>query len=230
MEGGLAPNAKVMSWRGTKGGIAAAKQGHEVVMSPNTFLYFDYAQGMVDLEPAYGRTRFLPIEKVYSYNPISEEFTEDEGKLIKGVQANVWTELLHNRESVEYMIFPRITAVAEVAWTNQNLRQWEDFSRRIEYQFDHYKFKDITFAESIYHTYVKTSSLNKNSSTALITLSTPSYNTEIRYTLDGTAPKSSSLLYDKPFTVKYPLNLNTATFRNGKRIGKTNSKSIAIFK
>ncbi|MEQ7799689.1 family 20 glycosylhydrolase [Pedobacter sp. ASV1-7] len=230
LEGGLAPNAKVMSWRGTKGGIAAAKQGHEVVMSPNTFLYLDYAQGAADLEPAYGRTRFLPIEKVYSYNPVSEEFTEPEGKLIKGVQANVWTELLHNRESVEYMIFPRITAVAEVAWTNQNLRQWDDFSRRIEYQFDYYKSKDITFAESIYYTYVKTSSINKNSSTALITLSTPSYNTEIRYTLDGTAPKNSSLLYDKPFTVKYPINLNTATFRNGKRIGKTNNKSIAIFK
>lgn len=230
LEGGLAPNAMVMSWRGTKGGVEAIKQGHKVIMSPNTFFYFDYYQGLPDLEPPYGRTRVLPIEKVYSYTPSVDGLTPAEAKLIEGVQANVWTELLHTRESVEYMIFPRITAVAEVGWTQPSLKKWEDFARRTENEFNYYQTKGITYSESIYHVELKTSDINKSESSALLTLQTPSYTTHIRYTLDGSEPVSTSPVYEKPFRVKYPVNLNMATFKDGKKVGKTITKSIAVFK
>lgn len=130
LEGGLAPNAAVMSWRGMEGGIAAAKSGHPVVMTPTSHCYFDYYQGKPELEPlAFGG--LLPIQKVYSFNPVPDELTDEEAQYIHGVQANLWTEYVPTTQHADYMTFPRLSALAEVAWTPQNERDFNDFAGRL---------------------------------------------------------------------------------------------------
>jgi hexosaminidase len=131
LEGGLAPEATVMSWRGTAGGIAAAKQKHDVIMAPNKYVYLDYYQCDPQGEPlAIGG--YLPLEKVYSYNPMAEELTPDEQNHILGVQGNVWTEYISTPEYLEYMAFPRGFAIAEIGWTPERLRDFEEFLSRLE--------------------------------------------------------------------------------------------------
>ena len=122
LEGGLAPRATVMSWRGKLGGIKAAQSGHDVVMAPNSHTYFDHYQADPNNEPlAIGG--FLPLEKVYSYNPIPDVLTEEQKAHVLGVQAQVWTEYILNPESVEYMAFPRVCALSEVAWTEPSRKE-----------------------------------------------------------------------------------------------------------
>lgn len=130
LEGGLPEEAAVMSWRGTEGGIAAAKSGHKVVMTPTEYCYLDYYQSENTTEPlAIGG--YLPVEKVYSFNPVPAELNEEESKLIIGVQGNVWTEYMDSPEKVQYMIFPRIFAMAEMQWTPQDKRDYSDFAVRM---------------------------------------------------------------------------------------------------
>jgi len=137
LEGGLAPNATVMSWRGTEGGIAAAKQGHDVVMTPGETCYFDHYQSKDKNEPlAIGG--YLPLENVYNYEPIPEDLTADEAKHILGAQANVWTEYMPTSKQVEYMILPRMAALAEVDWTSKEKKDWRSFQTKIQTHFDFY--------------------------------------------------------------------------------------------
>ena len=131
LEGGLAPEATVMSWRGTTGGIEAARQKHDVIMTPSTYVYLDYYQCEPQGEPlAIGG--YLPLEKVYSYNPMPEELTPEEQKYILGVQGNLWSEYLNTPDYMEYMAYPRMFAVAETGWTPNRLKDFEDFLARIE--------------------------------------------------------------------------------------------------
>lgn len=226
LEGGLASDAMVMSWRGVKGGVEAAKQRHDVVMTPNIYMYLDYYQGERHLEP-YSNVRILPVQKVYSFNPELDELSIEEKKHIKGVQANVWTEYMNTSDIVEYMVFPRIAAVAEVGWTSQSLKNWEDFSRRLEYEFDGYEKLGINYAKSVYNVWCE-AKMDSISATAKISLKTYGYKTEIRYTLDGTEPTVSSKKYIEPFDIKLPQNIKAAAFKNGKRIGKVNMRTFAI--
>ncbi|MGL4909266.1 MAG: glycoside hydrolase family 20 protein [Bacteroidales bacterium] len=129
MEGGLAPSATVMAWRGEEAGIKAARLGHQVIMTPGTHCYFDFAQDDPTFEPeCIGG--YLPLQKVYNYNPTSDSLTAKQKKLIVGVQANLWTEYIGTPQYAEYMIYPRALALAEVAWTAQNQKSWSDFHRR----------------------------------------------------------------------------------------------------
>lgn len=131
LEGGLAENATVMSWRGTSGGIQAARQGHDVVMSPTSHLYLDYYQSRDPNEPlAIGG--YVPIEKVYSFNPVPEELNEAEAKHILGLQGNLWAEYIKTFDHMEYMAFPRGCAVAEIGWTPQADRNFDDFTQRMQ--------------------------------------------------------------------------------------------------
>lgn len=134
LEGGLAPNATVMSWRGEDGGIAAAKAGHDVVMTPGFALYFDHYQGNPETEPVAigGNT---PLKKVYDYDPAPESLTEEERGFILGAQANVWTEYIKTPQHVEYMTYPRALALAEVVWSTRYSRNWENFVERLPAQF-----------------------------------------------------------------------------------------------
>ncbi len=130
LEGGLSPNAMVMSWRGVKGGVEAAKQNHDVVMSPNSFFYLDYYQGDSKTEPlAIGGN--LPLSKCYSFEPYLPELTEQEAKHVMGVQANIWTEYIGDIKYVEYMTFPRALALAEVAWAPRKEKNYEEFKNRV---------------------------------------------------------------------------------------------------
>jgi len=131
LEGGLAPEATVMSWRGTKGGIAAAQLKHDVIMTPSSHVYLDYYQSDPAGQPlAIGG--YLPLEKVYSYNPMPQELLPEEQKYILGVQGNVWTEYIPTSEHMEYMAFPRAFAIAETGWTPDRLKDFEDFLARLE--------------------------------------------------------------------------------------------------
>ncbi|MHB8631532.1 MAG: beta-N-acetylhexosaminidase [Candidatus Limnocylindria bacterium] len=130
LEGGLAPNATVMSWRGTKGGIAAAKQGHDVVMAPQEDLYFDHYQGDPEHEPlAIGG--MTPIEDTYRYEPVPTELSAAEAAHVLGPEACLWTEYLPTIDQVEYMAYPRALALAEIAWSAREARDWESFQRRL---------------------------------------------------------------------------------------------------
>lgn len=145
LEGGLAPNATVMSWRGEKGGIVAAKQKHKVIMTPTTYVYFDYGQNKPDDSLVIGG--YLPLEKVYSYNPVPAELTAEEQKYILGAQANVWTEYISNPAKVEYMIFPRMTALSEVLWSPQDKRNFTDFQKRLTSQYKRYDLWQVTYSK-----------------------------------------------------------------------------------
>ncbi len=144
LEGGLAPQATVMSWRGEDGGIAAAKMHHDVIMTPTSFCYFDYYQADSAMQPlAIGG--FLPMKKVYSYDPVPKELAPDEQKYILGAQGNVWTEYLLNSKYVEYMAFPRACALAEVVWTQKENKDWQDFLSRMQGIYKHLEAMNVNF-------------------------------------------------------------------------------------
>ena len=144
LEGGLAPGAAVMSWRGEAGGIAAAKAGHDVVMAPTGFTYLDYLQGDAKTEPL-GIGGFLPLSKVYSYEPIPTVLSEAQAKHILGGQGQLWSEYLPDPKSVEYMMFPRLTALAEVLWSSKEKRNYPDFLQRLPSMLTRLKIMDVTF-------------------------------------------------------------------------------------
>lgn len=137
LEGGLAPNATVMSWRGEKGGIAAAQQHHDVIMTPTTYCYFDYSQTKDDDSLTIGG--FLPLDKVYNYEPLSKELNDSEAKYILGGQANVWTEYMANPQKVEYMIFPRMSALSEVLWSPKASRDLDRFRSELPDLYKRYE-------------------------------------------------------------------------------------------
>lgn len=137
LEGGLAPKAIVMSWRGETGGIEAAKQQHQVIMTPGNPVYFDHSQS--ENEDSITIGGYNPIEKVYAYEPVSKELTAEEGKYILGAQANLWTEYIENNRKVEYMVFPRMAALSEVVWSSKENRNWESFEKRLRMQFKRYE-------------------------------------------------------------------------------------------
>jgi len=146
LEGGLAPNATVMSWRGIEGGIAAAQQGHDVVMTPTSHVYLDYYQADPATEPlAIGG--FTTLEKTYSYEPTPDTLTAEQAKHILGAQGNVWTEYIHTGDKVEYMAWPRSTALAEVVWSPKEKRDWFNFWGRLQSHFKRLEYMGVNAAE-----------------------------------------------------------------------------------
>jgi hexosaminidase len=144
LEGGLAPNATVMSWRGMEGGIDAARQGHDVIMTPVSHVYFDYYQAEPDGEPL-AICCFTPLEKVYGFEPVPGELAADEAPHVLGAQGNVWTEYMTTPEHVEYMALPRMLALSEVVWSPRDLRDWESFRVRLEAQLPRLDALDVNY-------------------------------------------------------------------------------------
>ncbi|HNA95925.1 MAG TPA: beta-N-acetylhexosaminidase, partial [Chitinophagaceae bacterium] len=165
LQGGLAPNAAVMSWRGMSGGIEAAKSGHEVVMSPTDFVYIDYMQGDASIEPPVYST--LRLKKTYSFEPLPEGVNE---KLIRGGQANLWTEQVYNMRHAQYMTWPRALAVAEVLWSPKEKRNWNGFVPRVEKQFERMDAAQVKYAPSLYDPIITVS--KKDSATIIVTMDT----------------------------------------------------------
>ncbi len=147
LEGGLAPNATVMSWRGEKGGIEAAKQKHDVIMTPNSYCYFDYSQSKSEDSVVIGG--FVPLQKVYSYDPLPSELKADETKYIWGAQANLWTEYMNNTKKVEYMLFPRLSALSEVLWSPKSARDWQGFLNRQKVQTQRYNLWKVNYSKAL---------------------------------------------------------------------------------
>ncbi|WP_430812261.1 MULTISPECIES: family 20 glycosylhydrolase [unclassified Carboxylicivirga] len=194
LEGGLAPNATVMSWRGIEGGIEAARQKHKVIMTPNTYCYLDHYQNDSDEEPlAIGG--FLPLSKVYSYNPIPPDLTESEAKFIIGVQGNLWTEYMPSGDHVEYMAYPRACALAEVGWLQKSQRNFDDFARRLN---THCKRLDILGVNYFNKVLMPTASSQKVEfiTSDTLDLINNAIGGKIYYTLDGSTPNQSSNLYE----------------------------------
>ncbi|MDB5121247.1 MAG: beta-N-acetylhexosaminidase [Sphingobacteriales bacterium] len=148
LEGGLAPNALVMSWRGEQGGIDAAKQKHYVMMTPGSHVYFDYSQSSRDDSLTIGG--LTTVQKVYSYEPIQAQIQPNEEKYILGAQANVWTEYIPNEKKLEYMIFPRMSALSEVLWSPKNKRNWNDFETRLQKQFKRYDLWNVNYSKAYF--------------------------------------------------------------------------------
>jgi hexosaminidase len=148
LEGGLAPNAVVMSWRGEKGGIEAAKQKHKVIMTPTTYVYLDYSQSKPEDSLTIGG--YLPLQNVYNYEPIPAELQNEDSSFIQGAQANVWTEYMTNQQKVEYMIFPRVSALSEVLWSSKANRSWDSFTKRLPTQFKRYELWKADYSRQFF--------------------------------------------------------------------------------
>lgn len=155
LEGGLAPNAVVMSWRGTNGGIEAAKKGHKVIMTPNKYFYFDYYQSEDRANEPLSIGGFVPVEKVYSFEPIPAELNETEAKYVIGAQANLWTEYIATEQHAEYMLLPRLAALSEVQWTKPEQKNYADFLLRLPNLTKIYDKRAYNFAKHVLNDSIK---------------------------------------------------------------------------
>lgn len=222
LEGGLAPNATVMSWRGTEGAITAAKKQHNVIMTPTSHCYFDYYQSDHADEPlAIGG--FIPLEKVYHFNPIPEELSEEESKYILGAQGNLWTEYITNEKQVEYMVFPRILAMSEVLWTPSENKNYPNFIASVEHFHERFDALDINYANHLYE--VKGKALANG-----YELKSILENKTIRYTTDGTEPDITSEIYSSVIPIKNHFVLKAAIFNDDKKLGATFIQPIIFHK
>ncbi|MCV6628492.1 MAG: beta-N-acetylhexosaminidase [Flavobacteriaceae bacterium] len=216
LEGGLAPNATVMSWRGVKGAIATAQQGNPVILTPNSHCYFDYYQAEGDQPLAIGG--YLPLEKVYSFNPQLEALTAEERKHIMGIQGNVWTEYMPTSQQVEYMAFPRIMALSELAWTSQKDHYGAFASRAMHYS-KRLKTLNVNVAPHYFNLQPK---YQMNHGKLHVTFDPTKYNLPIHYHTGGNA---FSLQQSKAYTQAIPIDKTTSLFASicttdGKPIGK----------
>ena len=186
LEGGLAPGATVMSWRGEKGGIDAAKSGHDAIMTPNSYLYFDYYQSKNTADEPMAIGGYLPLERVYAYEPVPNGTDEATARRFIGVQANIWTEYIPTFRGVEYMALPRAAALAEIQWRPRGVRNYQEFLSRLPDLFSLYKEQGYNFAKHYYD--IRANYTLVPGSGVKVTLSTVN-NAAIRYTLDGSSPR-----------------------------------------
>jgi hexosaminidase len=203
LEGGLAPDAVVMSWRGESGGIEAARQGHRVIMSPTDYCYFDYNQGDPSREPA-NIGGFVTLAKVYGYEPIPKEMPDDRRQYLLGAQANVWTEYISTPDYLEYMLFPRLLAFSEAVWSPAVGRDYESFRHRLPYQLDRleqqrvgYRIPEPDGLKDLYTT---------TDDHAIVELHSVVPASLIYYTLDGSEPNETSPRYQGPLQIVLQTN------------------------
>ena len=211
LEGGLAPNATVMSWRGEKGGIEAAHQKHKVIMTPHTYLYFDYYQSYDRKSEPLAIGGKLPLERVYSYNPLPKELSAEEQKYIIGVQANLWTEYISTFKYAEYMLLPRLAALSEIQWSSADKRNYECFLSRLPRLVELYDLKQYNYAT---HAFNITSNLVQDTNEGVVKVALKTIdNCPIHYTLDGTEPTASSPLYEDTLKIKEACTINAVGIR-----------------
>ena len=226
LEGGLAHNATVMSWRGEKGGIKSAKAKHDVIMTPNFANYLDLKQGQSDFEPNLGYSEAL-LSTCYNYSVIPDELTKEEAKHILGTQGNLWTESISDWGKLTYMTFPRLFAVAENAWTPEENQDFENFIERLEPHLKKMDSKNIRYANSVYNPWMYQKGNGKNIE---ISFSSEIPNAEIRYTTDGSTPTLSSKKYGQPFTINKTATIKSSVFKNGNVLGDITEATYPIHK
>ncbi|WP_232805875.1 glycoside hydrolase family 20 protein [Salegentibacter maritimus] len=228
LEGGLAPGATVMSWRGTKGGWEASEQGHDVIMTPGSHVYFNFYQGDFDTEPM-AFSGFTPLTKVYEFDPVVDSMSVAQKKHVLGGQANLWSEFIDSPELSEYMLFPRLAALSEVLWIPEEDKDWADFSRRMQVMFKRFDLMGINYATSAYSVTAQ-SEVDANSGAIEIALNTEFPDAEIRYTLNDKNLNASSAVYTEPIQVDTSSLLRAAVFENGKPKGDTLVKNFHFHK
>ncbi len=215
LEGGLAPEATVMSWRGESGGIEAAKMKHDVIMTPGSPCYFDHYQAGPEGEPlAIGG--FNTLHKVYDYEPIPKELNSDEEKYVLGAQGNVWTEFIPVTEHLEYMVLPRMLALAEVLWSPKGSKDWEGFNQRLQYHFNGFDQKGLHYCKGNFTVNIKPSSKDGKLKVALTTEATQG---DIYYTMNGKTPNTGDHKYREPIDIDSSVTIKAVTVLNGNVMG-----------
>jgi len=227
LDGGLAPNATVMSWRGNAGGIAAAKSGHDVIMTPGEYCYLDHYQADPATEPL-SIGGFLPLHKVYQFEPVPPELTDVEAKHILGAQGNVWSEYLSTTKDVEYMAFPRVSAMAEVVWGTKENRNWESFCRRLPADFERYTQLDIQPSKAFFDVQFQTDISSDQRLSVSLKCDDPV--AAIHYNTTNEAPTANDELYTSPLTLSKSATVTAAAFLKGKMVGKSISKPFILSK
>ena len=212
LEGGISPDATVMSWRGVKGGIEAAQMGHYVVMTPTTFAYLDYNQGEASVDPPiYAGLR---TKKSYSFEPVPDGV---DAKYILGGQGNLWSEQIPNLRYAEYMTYPRAWALSEVYWSPKSKKNWENFSQRMESRFDRADIADVNYSRAIYDAIIK---INRKNGKLMLEMEGEVPNLDIYFTTDDTMPDDHSTKYTGAVELPDgPITLRVQNYRNGKPIG-----------
>lgn len=229
LEGGLAPEATVMSWRGEAAGFKSARMGHDVIMTPGSYMYFDFYQADPRHQPvAIGG--YTPIRKVYSYNPIPQDsLTAEEAKHFLGVQANTWTEYIPTPEHLEYMMFPRALAVAEIGWTPQEKRDWQDFKPRVNAHIpvlQRMGLNPFPLSNELEFDMV-VDTIQKE---IRVTMDAEKYPAEIHYTTDGSTPTASSPIYQEPIVVKDSAKIVAGIFVNGQLQDRVSEQRVDYHK
>lgn len=229
LEGGLAPEATVMSWRGEAAGFKSARMGHDVIMTPGNYMYFDFYQADPRHQPvAIGG--YTPIRKVYSYNPIPQDsLTAEEAKHFLGVQANTWTEYIPTPEHLEYMMFPRALAVAEIGWTPQEKRDWQDFKPRVNAHIpvlQQMGLNPFPLSNELEFDMV-VDTIQKE---IRVTMDAEKYPAEIHYTTDGSTPTASSPIYQEPIVVKDSAKIVAGIFVNGQLQDRVSEQRVDYHK
>lgn len=214
LEGGLAPGAAVMSWRGISGGIEAAKMGHDVVMSPTTFAYIDYMQGDASMEPRVYAS--LRLNKSYEFDPIPQGV---DPKFIKGGQANLWTEQIYNMRHAQYMVWPRGFAIAESVWSPKEKKNWKNFTRKVEDHFERYDIAQIKYAPSMFEPIVTAKKVDGNR--LQISLATEVDGLSIHYSFDNSFPDQYYPVYQAPLVAPIDaFRIRVVTYRGDKQMGR----------
>ena len=232
LEGGLAPNAIVMSWRGEDGGIQAAKENHSVIMTPGNPVYFDHTQ--TDNEDSVTIGGYNPIEKVYAYEPIPAALNEAQGKFVMGAQANLWSEYVTNSKKVEYMLFPRLSALSEILWSQKEKKNWSDFEKRLQVQFKRYDLWKVNYSKAYFD--LKATLLpTENFDGVQWKLETRDAEAEIK-TITHSANKpyeakfNEGTKYTSPIVIKSTQLVAAISTKNGKPISNPISQNILFNK
>lgn len=220
LQGGLAPNAKVMSWLGEEGGIKAAQQHHEVVMSPHQKYYLDYWQADPYSEPL-AMSGPTTLRTMYEYEPVPEVLTKEESKYIIGVEGCVWTEYMPTPERVEYMAWPRMCAIAETGWTHSE-KDWDGFTRRLEKHFGRLDGMGVDYCDAFFNPMIVFHKDTPHNMIVSMTVDAP--DAEIHYTLDGSVPTVDSPVYGIPFSINRSQVVSALAFRDGKPVGDIRTK------
>jgi len=228
LQGGLAPEATVMSWQGFEGGITAARSGHEAVMTPVSHCYFNVYQGDPETEPESFRG-LLTLKKVYSFEPVPAELIPEESKMIIGAQGCLWTEYVTDGAKAEYMILPRLTALSEVVWTPAEKRNWESFNNRLPKMMERFDAAGFNFSRGSYSVDMS-ASYDQASGSIILEMTSEQPSPEIRYTTDSTDPESTSPVYTDPLKMNESATVRAAIFSKGKLMGGVSQKKISVNK
>ncbi|MBA6153236.1 glycoside hydrolase family 20 protein [Gelidibacter maritimus] len=228
LEGGIAPEATVMSWRGTKGGVEAAEQGHDVIMTPGSHAYFDHYQGPQNEEPlAWGG--YTPLSKVYTFDPVVETMNETEANHVLGGQANLWSEQIKTTDHSEYMIFPRLAALSETLWSTKESRDWDDFSHRIETLFKRFDMMGINYAKSSYLV-MEDIQIDMDTKEVSVELKNEYTDADIRYTLNDEELNTNATKYTEPIKITETTEIHASVFKDNQPIGKPFNTTIEFHK